>query len=126
LILQYYLGGECPLILTGWKDIARHLGCGVRTAQRWEHEGLPIRRPLPGKRSHVVTASEQLDRWVRGAFWRTENLGMMPDIQRSRELRAEIKRARETLHQKMDELKKELAALRAKRQRYEQDDGRKK
>lgn len=30
--------------LHGWKDIARHLGVQVRTAQRYEKRGLPIRR----------------------------------------------------------------------------------
>jgi len=34
-------------ILSGWKEIACHLGRGVRTVQRYERElGLPIRRPL--------------------------------------------------------------------------------
>ena len=101
------------MILSGWKDIAHCLGCGVRTAQRWEDKGLPVKRPLPGKRSHVVTTSEQLDSWARdGVFWRTENLDSLANIERARELRAEIKRARETLHQKLGELRKELATLR--------------
>jgi hypothetical protein len=30
--------------LTGWKDIARYLGRGVRTLQPWEAIGLPIHR----------------------------------------------------------------------------------
>jgi hypothetical protein len=30
-------------ILSGWKDIANHLGMGVRTVQRYERElGLPV------------------------------------------------------------------------------------
>lgn len=34
---------EAPL--TSWRDIARYLGKGVRTVQRWEIEsGLPVRR----------------------------------------------------------------------------------
>jgi hypothetical protein len=46
--------GECSayqsahyqtMILKGWKDIAKYLGCGVRTVQRWEKLGLPVRRP---------------------------------------------------------------------------------
>jgi hypothetical protein len=106
------------VILSGWKDIARYLGCGVRTAQRWEDKGLPVKRPLPGKRSHVVTTSEQLDSWARdGVFWRTENLDRLANIERARELRAEIKRTRETLHQKLGELRKELATLREKRRK---------
>jgi hypothetical protein len=45
---------------TSWKEIAKYLGKGVRTAQRWEHEaGLPIRRPMArieAKSSHLVTS----------------------------------------------------------------------
>lgn len=53
------------MILSGWKEIAGYLHCGVRTVQRWEAEGLPIHRPSPAKRSHVIAHSEELDRWVR-------------------------------------------------------------
>jgi hypothetical protein len=51
-------------ILTSWKDIAKYLGKGVRTVQRWERElGLPVRRPDNGK--HVVVAvSDDLDAWI--------------------------------------------------------------
>jgi len=41
------------MILSGWKEIASYLHCGVRTVQRWEMDGLPIRRPLPGKRREL-------------------------------------------------------------------------
>ena len=37
------------MILKGWKDIAKYLGTAVRTVQRWELLGLPIRRPTPGR-----------------------------------------------------------------------------
>jgi len=33
------------MILSGWKEIASYLHCGVRTVQRWEVDGLPIYRP---------------------------------------------------------------------------------
>lgn len=102
------------MILWGWKEIAKYLGCGVRTAQRWEKEGLPVRRPVPGKRAHVVTESEQLDLWVRdSAFRRSYNAERSAAIERARILREEVKRARETLHLKMEQLRKELGLLRA-------------
>ena len=55
---------ESQTLLTSWKEIAAHLGKGVRTVQRWERElALPVRRPNNGK--HVVVAtSEDLDQWV--------------------------------------------------------------
>lgn len=54
------------MILKGWKDVAKHLGCGVRTAQRWERLGMPVRRPNPHKQSAVLAVTEELDAWVSG------------------------------------------------------------
>jgi hypothetical protein len=53
-------------ILSSWREIAAHLGKGVRTVQRWERElGLPVHRPI-ASRGHVVFAyTEELDRWIR-------------------------------------------------------------
>lgn len=53
------------MILNGWKDIANYLGRGVRTVQRWEHFGLPVRRPVGGARSSVITTTDDVDRWIR-------------------------------------------------------------
>ena len=51
-------------LLTSWKEIAAHLGKGVRTVQRWEQElGLPVRRPAKSRHIVVALASE-LDRWI--------------------------------------------------------------
>jgi len=51
-------------LLTSWKEIAAHLGKGVRTVQRWEQElGLPVRRPA--KSRHIVVAlAPELDKWI--------------------------------------------------------------
>jgi hypothetical protein len=61
------------MILSGWKQIANHLGCGVRTAQRWEAHALPVRRPVPGKRSHVVADSDEIDLWLADSTLRTKS-----------------------------------------------------
>ena len=53
------------MILNGWKEIANHLGRGVRTVQRWEQLGLPVRRPKGTDRSAVLALSEELDAWVK-------------------------------------------------------------
>ena len=55
------------MILKGWKDIAKYLGCGLRTAQRWETLGLPVRRPAHRLRSAVVALTNDLDAWVESA-----------------------------------------------------------
>jgi hypothetical protein len=51
-------------LLTSWKEIALHLGKGVRTVQRWERElGLPVRRPSQSR--HIVMAiTSELDEWI--------------------------------------------------------------
>jgi predicted DNA-binding transcriptional regulator AlpA len=55
---------ESQQILSGWKEIANHLGRGVRTVQRYERDlGLPVRRPT--RESVVVFAiTSEIDAWV--------------------------------------------------------------
>ena len=56
--------GAIPGRLDGWKEIAAHLGRGVRTAQRWERElGLPVRRLGTGGAEVVYAFKEELDAW---------------------------------------------------------------
>jgi hypothetical protein len=59
-----------PTVLTCWKDIARYLGKGVRTVQRWEQElGLPVRRPNGAHhKSAVIVHVNDLDAWME-AQW---------------------------------------------------------
>lgn len=50
--------------LNGWKEIAGHLGKGVRTVQRWEREyGLPIRRVGREGGEIVFAFKHELDTW---------------------------------------------------------------
>jgi hypothetical protein len=52
-------------IVSGWKDIAKYLGKGVRTVQRYELElGLPVRRPAAKMKGSVVATQSELDAWV--------------------------------------------------------------
>ena len=52
-------------ILNGWKEIANHLGRGVRTVQRYETAlGLPIRRPANKARGSVLATTAELDAWI--------------------------------------------------------------
>lgn len=60
--------------LTSWKEIAQHLGKGVRTVQRWEREGLPVRRPKDGQKGRVLAFPEEIDRWVRSAYTSADEL----------------------------------------------------
>lgn len=52
-------------VLTSWKDIARYMGKGVRTVQRWEQDfGLPVRRPRGSNKKAVLARPRDLDAWV--------------------------------------------------------------
>jgi hypothetical protein len=55
-----------PAVLSCWKDIAKYLGKGVRTVQRWEREfELPVRRPKGANcKSAVVADPRDLDAWL--------------------------------------------------------------
>jgi hypothetical protein len=65
--------------LTSWKEIANHLGRGVRTVLRWEKErGLPVHR-VPGANGRVVFAfADELDAWAEGEA-RAANDSLPPD-----------------------------------------------
>jgi hypothetical protein len=52
-------------ILNSWKEIARYLDRGVRTAQRWERDlQLPVRRPRGKRRSAVLALPKEIDAWL--------------------------------------------------------------
>lgn len=55
-------------VLNSWKEIAKYLGRGVRTVQRYERNlALPVRRPRGTSRSAVIALKEDLDTWLRKA-----------------------------------------------------------
>ena len=54
-----------PPVLNSWDEIARYLGRGVRTVQRWERElQLPVHRVGAGKRSPVYAVVSELKFWM--------------------------------------------------------------
>jgi hypothetical protein len=84
-------GAESRRILNGWKEIAAYIDRGVRTVQRWESLGLPVRRPKGSDRSAVLAFSDEIDMWLRQApvrFLAGNSLGtpapkMPPETKRS-------------------------------------------
>lgn len=51
-------------ILSGWKEISNYLRMGVRTVQRYEEFGLPVRRPAGRRRGSVIATKTELDIWI--------------------------------------------------------------
>src|ERR1700752_2326255 len=67
------MNGASPEFLSGWKDIARYLGKGVRTVQRYERElRLPVRRPSGKARGSVLATRAELDAWVSARSFRNQ------------------------------------------------------
>jgi hypothetical protein len=59
--------------LHGWKDIAAFLGRTVRTVQRWQRLGLPIRR-VEALSGGVYAVKSELQQWRDGAAGRPVRL----------------------------------------------------
>jgi hypothetical protein len=50
--------------LDSWKEIADYLGRDVRTAMRWEQDGLPVHRVPGGLRRGVFAIPDEVDAWL--------------------------------------------------------------
>lgn len=104
------------MVVTGWKEIANYLRCSIRTVQRWEKRGMPVHRPLPGERSHVVAYSEELDWWVRDHQPRyTVSEHVIISIAQAQKLREEARARRAELRAHMKVLRHAIDSLRTKR-----------
>lgn len=66
--------------LNGWKEIATHLGRGVRTAQRWEREfGLPVRRIGQDRSESVFAFTTEIDGWLASSSAASAKGHVTPD-----------------------------------------------
>lgn len=119
---------ESPRILTGWKDIANHLGKGVRTVQRYERElGLPVRRPTSAS-AVVVAITAEVDAWVeacpmRSALRSEQSIPSSgePAVRALRKNVEEMRRLRERLQELRGELRYSLEMLRTNIRFVERD-----
>lgn len=101
-------------VLTSWKDIARYMGKGVRTVQRWELDfGLPVRRPQGSNKKAVLARPSDLDAWValrctsRAGQQAQGDNGSVPQFSRLALLYAQIETSRK-LRQNNSELLTEV------------------
>ena len=108
-------------VLTSWKDIARYMGKGVRTVQRWEMDfGLPVRRPQGSNKKAVLARPRDLDAWVAlrcASRVEQQNTDTVPypRIARLAQLEAQMETARqlrESNHVLLSEMKSQLYELR--------------
>jgi phage terminase Nu1 subunit (DNA packaging protein) len=103
------------MLLSGWKEIANYLRSGVRTVQRWERDGLPVMRPRPGARGHVVAYTLQLDAWVkRSRNGHVDILSLQTERERTRQLLVSLSKERVQMRLRLAELRREIASLRTR------------
>lgn len=57
--------GGAREILNSWKEIAGYVDRGVRTQQRWEELGMPVRRFSRCGNGMVFAFRSELDAWLR-------------------------------------------------------------
>jgi hypothetical protein len=90
--------------LTCWKDIARYLGKGVRTVQRWETDmGFPIRRiEAPTRTSRVFAIPEEIDHWIQSQGHRKPADSFETLRRENAELRKKVQELELTIRSLMD------------------------
>jgi len=105
------------VILTGWKEISKHLRYGVRTLQRWERKGLPVKRINNSPRSPVVADSDDLDAWILRLSRVPPGApkDLLNNIRRTQELRREIEASKDEFQKRVQTFRKGLAEFRLKR-----------
>lgn len=78
-----------PQHLVSWKEIARYVGKGVRTVQRWEHcWDFPVRRPGNRSKGTVLAFTDEIDSWMHSQF-APNGAGSEGEVER---LRTEVER----------------------------------
>jgi hypothetical protein len=108
-----------PQILSGWKQIANHLGKAVRTVQRYERQlGLPVRRPAGKSRASVIASRAEVDGWVQASP--TREMFRLRDAQKQfrssavslKETIGEMSWLRDQMHQLRTEAERSMQKLR--------------
>jgi uncharacterized protein YdcH (DUF465 family) len=118
-------------ILNSWKEIAKYLGRGVRTIQRYEEElGLPIHRPASRERSAVLAFADELEWWLRNTPTRkgtrsnptngnSSTVIELQEIQFKDDLRSQLERAKQEMEQAQAEYGRTLENYNALKRRVE-------
>jgi phage terminase Nu1 subunit (DNA packaging protein) len=100
-------------MLNGWKEIATHLGRGIRTIQRWEKFGMPVYRPNGHSRSAVVADPDQVESWLRA---RTEPRSAR--LQRAESALREAAKLQAEFQQRVEKQKQLVSAVLANVERF--------
>jgi phage terminase Nu1 subunit (DNA packaging protein) len=84
-------------LLSSWKEIATCLNRGVRTVQRWERCGLPVRRPAGAESNVVMAVESDLREWLKNSKNRRASMGL--DLEELQMLSARLAIVKEQIRQ---------------------------
>jgi DNA-binding transcriptional MerR regulator len=110
------------VLLTSWKEVAAYMGRSIRTVQRWEKFGLPVRRLTKSSRSSVLANSRDIDIWLANAHahgFATKQSreqiflrgALAETLAMHRVLQAEMAKLRDERHEELRTLKHTLQRL---------------
>jgi len=103
-------------LLHGWKEIADYLHLTVRTAQRWEQFGLPVRRVSNSASSRIVAIPEELGQWARQTQLSKNGYAAVPSNMLVTKL-FELRSIQKKTNRKTRRLAKQVASLRIEHER---------
>ena len=66
--------------LDSWKEIAAYLRRDIRSVQRWEKEGLPVRRLLHKQSATIYAYRSEIDDWLESRSSGLEKNGLRPRL----------------------------------------------
>jgi hypothetical protein len=83
----------------------------MRTVQRWENSGLPVKRVNKSPRSPVVADSDELDAWILHRLKLPDGApeNLLENRQRAQELHLATERNRKQFQLQVQEFKKNVA-----------------
>jgi len=102
-------------LLSSWKEIATCLNRGVRTVQRWEHEGLPIRRPAGAKTNVVIAVESDLRAWLEQWQKKGSASGRASEVEQYAQRLAVVKQQIEQIGVRLSDLQQRLEDMRPRR-----------
>jgi hypothetical protein len=103
-------------LLSGWKEIAEYLHLTVRTSQRWERLGLPVRRVSDSPCSPVVAIPDEIELWARTRDVRS-NAALISNKKLLATRMAELRQVRIRTRRKTRKLLRQIDILRKQQMR---------
>jgi hypothetical protein len=111
---QRWRDAEISPFFNGWKEIAKYLGKGVRTVQRYETlQRLPVHRSNGDTRGAVMATKAELDAWVSASplrqIYSQKQIKANLPLQTTKDIKAGLKQMA-ILRDEMQQLRRQIAS----------------